>query len=367
MNDFDTVSAANTEFGFRLLRLLVKAEPTGNIFFSPFSLSLALSMTLNGTEGRTAKDLAAALGLADLPLGQINEANARLLSSLTAPDLEVTVKIANALWANRSVTLNPAFQDRCRDYYAARTGPLESAAAINEWVGANTDGKIKGLVSDADILGAMLVLTNALYFRGLWQTGFRKSDTRPMPFHLSEGVEKSVPFMCRSGRFSYAETALGQTVSLPYGDGRMRLIALLPPPSQTADVLIQSLDLETWTALTAQLKPTEVTLFLPRFKAEYAARLREPLSALGMASAFAHGRDFLPMGLSDAFIGDVIHKATLDVDEEGTVAAAATAVVMRGRAAFPSLVMCVDRPFFLGIWDDAAKTLLFAGVIRDPG
>lgn len=369
MNSSSIVTAANTDFGFRLLRRLVEDKTEGNVFFSPLSVSSALTMTLNGTDGQTAQDMAQTLGLTGLPLEQVNDANGRLLPLLTAPDPKITVSSANALWARQGVTLALAFQDRCRRFYAASAEALdfaspEAATTINDWISRNTRGKITNLVSHADVAAALVVLTNALYLHGLWQVPFDSAETRPAPFNVSGSAAKTVSFMLRYDTSLYAETVLGQWVSLPYGDGRMSLFVLLPELGQTVEDVARRLDAETWAAQIAALKPARLTLWLPRFRAEYAVRLQEPLAALGMASAFQRSA---AMGLGDAFIGDVIHKAALNVDEEGTVAAAATAVVMvLGASTRPALMMRVDRPFFLAVRDNATGMVLFEGVIRDP-
>ena len=156
-------------------------------------------------------------------------------------------------------------------------------------------------------------------------------------------------------------------MSLAYGDGRMSLYVLLPKTGRSAQALAKNLDAKTWSARVTGMKPTSLTIFLPRFKAEYSGSLRGPLSALGMEAALGHGADFRPMGLSDSFIGDVIHRAVLEVDENGTTAAAATAEALAaGEYLPPPTVMRVDHPFFLAIRDNATGTILFEGVIRDP-
>lgn len=362
---------ANTNFGFRLLRRLAEDHSVGNVFFSPLSLSSALAMTLNGAGGQTERDMAKTLGLETLTRDEINSLYGALLTALTASGPGVSVKVANALWAGRGTGFKADFQERCRLFYNASTESLdfslpESAAIINDWTSWNTDGKINQLVTHADIAGALGVLTNAVYFHGLWQKPFEKEDTQDAPF-FAPGGPKPVPMMRQTGSFSYTETASCQAISLPYGEGRMRLIIVLPKPELTVEALVNSLNAKLWAALTAAMQPARLALFLPRFKAEFTVRLRGPLSALGMESAFERTADFGGIGYGGWFIGDVIHKAVLEVEEQGTVAAAATAVVMM-RTAMPRLtpVLRVDRPFFLSIRDTQTGTILFAGIIHDP-
>jgi serpin B len=367
------VAAANTDFGFRLLHQLTRNHRTGNVFFSPLSISSALAMTLNGAGGQTERDMAKTLGLEGVTRDQVNHANGLLLPSLDSPDPKVQVMIASALWANHGVTLAPDFRERCRLSYDARAesldfGSPEAVKTINGWVSQSTQGKITHLINQGDIAAATAVLTNAVYFHGKWQTPFDKAETQNAPFKMAGGKTKSVPLMRHEGSFSYAETPRLQAVSLPYGDGRMSLYVLLPKTGHSVDGLANGLDGKAWEKQAAVMRPMRLTLFLPRFKAEYEARLRGPLSALGMASAFEGGADFRPMGLNGSFIGDVIHKAMLDVDEEGTVAAAATGIIAAASAMpmSPVAVMRVDHPFFMAIRDNATGTILFEGVIRDP-
>ncbi len=243
-----------------------------------------------------------------------------------------------------------------------------AAAAINGWVSEKTHGKIDKLVTPADIAASPAVLTNAVYFHGKWSQAFEKSGTEDGPFTLASGKTKTLPLMSQEASFSYAETPRFQVVSLPYGQGRTSLYVLLPKPGVKAADLVSSLDLASWSSTLGKMKRAQVALTLPRFKANFQATLNAPLTALGMGRAFGGGADFSPMGLHGGFIGAVIHKAVLDVDEEGTVAAAATGVAMAGAVAIPlkSIEMRVDHPFICLLRDTTTGTLLFAGVIQNP-
>ncbi len=366
------VASANMDFGFRLLTQLNKATPNSNIFFSPFSISDCLTMVLNGAGGTTQSDMASALGLKDMTLAQINQANGRLLPSLENPDPKVETSVANALWANTGTTFDATFQKQCATFYDARTDTLDfsspaAADTINGWVKDNTHGKIDKLVSPADLAGSSAVLTNAVYFHGQWTHAFEKSDTENGPFTLAQGGSKTVPLMSRTGNYSYLETPEFQAISLPYGSGRMSMDVFLPKPGRDLSGVVNGLNEKTWDGWIRERKPTEMTIIMPRFKADYAATLNAPLTALGMGSAFSSGADFTPMGLSGSVISQVIHKAIIEVDEEGTVAAAATGVMVTASAEMPpKTVMRVDHPFFLAIRDNITGTLLFAGAIRDP-
>jgi len=365
------VSAAGNDFGFRLLHWLAADTPTGNIFFAPFSVSQALTLTMTGAGGQTRADMAKTLGLSALTPGQINDANALRLPSLENPEPKVELSVANALWANVGIKFAPQFQADAKRFYGAEAttlnfGDPSGAAAINSWVSTNTQGKITEIVSQGAVAHASAVLTNAVYFHGLWQSPFDKAATADAPFYLAGKQTKTVPLMSQESSFDYLQTPQFQAVRLPYGKGRLSMLVFLPASGTTADSFAATLNSQSLNQWQGAMKPTELTLFLPRFKANYSVTLNKPLSALGMGSAFG-GADFGPMGLSGVHISAVLHKAVLDVDEKGTTAAAATAVVMTASAhPSPLTTMRVDRPFVCVLRDSVTGAILFAGIIREP-
>lgn len=366
------IAAANTRFGFGMLEQLSHHDPGKNVFFSPFSVTSALTLALNGAGGATRQSIASTLGLPPMTNDQINHANGLLLPSLENPDPKVELSVANALWANTGTTFAASFQETCRKYYgaSAQTLPFASPSAadtINGWVKEKTHGKIDNLVTPRAISASTAVLTNAVYFHGQWSRAFQKSATHDAPFTLPSGDVKTVPLMCQQASFAYLETPRFQAASLPYGEGRMSLYVFLPKPGTSLSGLVAGMNADTWDGWMGQMKPTPMVIFLPKFQVSYQATLNQPLIALGMGPAFGPEADFAPMGLHGSFISAVIHEATLDVDEDGTVAAASTAVIMsRAARPMPTTVMRVDHPFFCAIRDNATGTLLFAGVIEDP-
>lgn len=366
------IAAANTSFGFGMLEQLSRNAPGKNVFFSPFSVTNALTLALNGAGGATHQSIASTLGLLPMTNGQINHANGLLLPSLENPDPKVELSVANALWANTGTAFAPSFQETCRKFYGASAETLSFASpsaadTINGWVKEKTNGKIDNLVTPRAISTSTAVLTNAVYFHGQWSRAFPKSATHGVPFTLPSGDVKTVPLMCQESSLAYLETPQFQAVSLPYGAGRMSLYVFLPKPGNSLGGLMAGMNANTWNGWMGQMKPTQMVIFLPKFQVSYQATLNQPLIALGMGPAFSMEADFAPMGLHGSFISAVVHKATLDVDEEGTVAAASTAVVMsRSARPMPKTVMRVDHPFFCAIRDNATGTLLFAGVIEDP-
>jgi len=373
--DVKQIADANTKFGFQLLGELAKAKPGQNVFFSPFSITNALTMLLTGAAGQTQTDVATALSLRSLSTDRINQANALLLPSLEHPDPGVELDVANALWADKSITLAPPFVHSCAQYYQATAASLDfndpsAAGTINQWASDNTKGKIGSIVTPGDLSGAQAVLSNAVYFHGKWRYPFDKSDTQDGPFTLDGGSVKTLPMMTQDDDLPYIETDQFQMVSVPYeGNNRMSMYLIVPKTNLGA--VLRRLDAGSWQSWIRQMHTTYLTLFLPRFQVAYSVKLKEQLAALGMGSAFTSDADFGPMGLpTGTAISQVLHKAIMQVDEQGTVAAAVTVVEMEPTAAAPppapTVVVRVDSPFFCAIRDNLTGTLLFAGAIYAP-
>ncbi len=365
---------ANTRFAMNLFGELAGADSGRNVFISPASVSIALTMTYNGADGATKAAMADVLGLSDMELAEANDANLVLLSNLAYGDEKVRLDIANSLWARQDIRFDDGFMSRNREFYGAEVASLDfadpaSLGTINGWVEDHTNGKIKDIL-DAIPADAILYLINAIYFKGTWTYEFDPSDTRDEPFTLADGSTKSVPMMKQSGTFRYMERDGLQAVRLPYGDeGRLAMYVFLPDHGGSIDGFAGSLDTERWEGLVDVLQQMEGDVSLPRFKMEYKKELKDPLIALGMGPAFGggFGNMFPPDEQADAFISRVIHQTFLDVNEEGTEAAAATVVEMRYTSVPQRFSFIADRPFFLAIVDDVSGTILFMGIVHDPG
>lgn len=366
------VTALN-EFGFRLYRKL--AEEPGNVFLSPTSIQLALGMAFNGARGSTRDSMAAALQYGDMTLDEVNRGNAELLALLANPDPKVDLFIANAVWCREGVTYDAGFMQRCKESYLAEPFTVNfqdpsSAARINDWVKTKTREKIKEIVSHDAIREAIMVLTNAIYFKAGWTDAFPAGSTRDAPFTNADGKQVTVPLMSRSGRYEYAENELFQMVRLPYQGQFVGMYILLPRKGSSVEDVAGKLSAAQWKEWTEALRPREGSVSLPRFKTDYSVSLKKALSALGMAEAFDPDRadlnGILPPDATKerVFISDALHKTYLSVDEQGTEAAAATAVIM-GITSAPTdpFTMVVDRPFLLAITDKPTGVLLFVGSI----
>lgn len=376
------VVAANTEFGFKLFKQFVRGSGGKNVVMSPASVSLALSMTFNGAAGSTKNAMGKALGYSNVSLDEINAGNKALMQNLMQPGPGVEVSIANSLWGRRGVQFKPEFLKRNKEFYQAEVAALNFSSPtakdkINTWVSDKTHGKIKSIIDSIDPL-SILFLVNAVYFNGKWTVPFDKALTKDHEFTLADGKAIKVPMMFRHGDFEYTQGDGFQLIKLNYGAaGRIGMYVLLPGKGSNLGELYKQLTRANWDQWIGQAKgrSTDVNLWLPKFKADYRVQAKDALSAMGMGVAFdAIRADFTAMcpipPSPNVFIGEVVHKAVVEVDEQGTVAAAATAVGMRATA-MPGprpqpVSMVVDHPFFFAIRDDVTREILFLGSITDP-
>lgn len=377
------ITAIN-RFGLRLLRELAGKVPAENLLISPASVSAALSMTYNGAGGETARAMAETLCLEGLKLEEVNRAHASLWAALASADPQVTFESANSLWARLGIPFRADFLARNREFYGAEVTNLDfsdpgAAAVINAWVGRQTHGKITEIVAPPVHPLTILFLINALYFKGQWSNRFDAATTRPGIFHLQNGREKPCPMMAQQGKYPYLEGPGFQAVSLPYGTGRFSLYVFLPAERVGLAGFLERLardGLDAWDTWMSALVMDEFSkregiITLPRFKVEYGKGLNDALKAMGMAIAFGDEADFRgmsPLGEDPGiYIADVLHKTFMEVNEEGTVAAAVTKVEMKLRCAPPPpFRMVVDRPFFCAIRDNETGVIVFAGIVVEP-
>lgn len=369
------VVEANTKFGFNLFNEILNTEQDKNIFISPFSVSVALAMTLNGAAETTEQAMTDTLQLQGNDSETINTSYALLLQALKTSDPKVTLEIANSLWADQYFTFNQDFLQRNTDYFGAEVSTLDfkdqnSVDTINQWVDTNTNGKIKKILEQIDE-DEILFLINAIYFKGAWQTEFDPADTRDNTFHLADGSQKQVPMMARDGQYPFYYASDFTAISLPYGNGRVSMYIFLPSQNSSLDQFLENLNAENWQNWISQFQEQDVWLQIPKYKFEYKINLNSVLSALGMGIAFdtaaANFRRMLPddvIPTSQLSISRVDHKTYVEVNEEGTEAAAVTNVGIVATSAPPQFI--VNRPFFFAIHDNETKTVLFMGTVVDP-
>jgi serpin B len=328
-------------------------------------------MTLNGAAGATETAMEQVLALTDWDPADINGANRTLLDSLASTGRGIELSIANSLWLRDGFPFHRDFVERCTEFFSAHVENGLDADRINAWVKEKTREKIPNII-DAVKPEDIAYLINAVYFKGIWSRQFDPDRTKEDVFHITAERSAKVPLMRQSGEYRYCEEAGFQAVALPYGDGAFAMYLFLPAPGSDLDSFLGGLSVETWDATMKRFAMREGSIALPRFRCEYAASLVDPLAALGMEIAFSPRADFSRMcdlSRGNVSIADVIHKTFVEVNEEGTEAAAATAVKMKLTAAMPTqrpFTMIVDRPFFFAIRDEGSGAILFMGSITDP-
>lgn len=363
----------NTKFGFKLFSEIAQQDVNKNIFVSPMSVAVALAMTYNGASGETQQAMAKTLELQGLSLQDVNQSNEALRTVLMNADPSVQLSIANSLWVDQKVDLKPEFLQRNQQFYQAKVTDLDfkspnAPAMINSWVKENTKGKINQIVDKIDP-NQVLFLLNAIYFKGSWATKFDATQTANKPFYLANGTQKQHPMMSQRGKYLYSENEQFQAVALPYGKGRFSFYIFLPKQNSTLRAFQQQLNPENWETWMTQFRRREGAIQLPRFKMEYDIELTNALKGLGMDIAFSSRADFAQMSTADVEISEVKHKTFVEVNEEGTEAAAVTSVaIAQTSVQMPQepFRMIVDRPFFSCIRDNQTGTLLFMGSIVEP-
>jgi serpin B len=365
----------NMSFSLDLYSELKKDE--GNLFFSPYSISTALAMTYAGARGNTEKQMAQTLHFA-FEQEELHPAFASIEAILNEVQEKggVQLTVANALWPQKDYPFRKEYLALIKKYYGASITPLDFKSAaeearqmINDWVEEKTKEKIKNLIPKGMLDRLVrLVLTNAIYFKGNWASQFDKSQTKEAPFYLSPGKPKSIPMMHQKHDFGYAEHEDLQILKMSYVGDDLSMLVLLPKKSDGLKDLEKKLTADNLKKWTKPIFEREVIVFFPKFEMTSQFNLAKTLSSMGMPEAFSGKADFSGMsGTRELFISEVVHKAFIAVDEQGTEAAAATGVVMK-LAAIPSTipVFKADHPFLFLIRDNITGSILFMGRVLDP-
>ena len=363
---------ASNRFAFDLLK--TASRPDSSLFLSPLSASMALGMTMNGAAGETWDQMREALGFGSLSEAEINASYQSLLELLVGLDPSVETAIANSVWSRQGFPVLTAFLDAVRESFDAEVAELDFAnpdasARINGWVDDATRGRIEDIVPEVIPADVVMYLINAIYFKGTWTFQFDRSDTTNEPFHLSNGSTQTVPLMTLQGDLPYRADDRSQAVDLPYGGRAFSMTVLLPRDGVSVDDLVSSLDAERWAEIADGFHETEVELFLPRFRMAYERTLNDDLKALGMTHAFDERADFSRLSTNGGLsISAVKQKSWVDVNEEGTEAAAATVVEIIETSLPQIPVVRVDRPFLFVIRERLSGTILFVGkIVAPPG
>lgn len=372
--DAGSVVRANTAFAFDLYRNL-RDTSDGNLFLSPYSVSTALQMTLAGAAGETDAEMRSVLRL-DMPEDQAHRGAGALVASLDrGTKLDgYELRTANRLWTQEGFDFREAFLTIMTDRYLAGLGSMDFAAdpeacrrAINDWVAAQTSDRIRNLFPAGSInQETVLVLANAIYFKGLWAVQFDPDDTRDAPFRVSADKTVTARMMHRKLETRFADTAEAHVVELPYRGGDLSMLAVLPTAVDGLAGLESALSADLLESWIAELHEADRDVYLPRFSFTSEFPLAATLAGMGMPSAFLPGTaDFSDLdGTRRLFLQTVMHKAFVEVTEEGTEAAAATGVSV-GITSIPPQFRA-DRPFLFLIRDNVTGSVLFLGRVTDP-
>lgn len=372
----DPVVAAGNDLALDLYGQL-KSQP-GNLFCSPYSISTALAMTYAGARGDTAVEMAKALHFGHNDAA-FQTAYGKVIRQLNVvgKDRNYQLSVANALWVQKGQPLLAEFTGTVTGTYEAGLQELDfqqnaeaARGTINSWVEKRTNDKIKDLLKPGLLTAdTRLVLTNAIYFKSAWQEPFKKEKTQNAPFTKLDGTKVDVPLMHQTRHCDYVQGASFQAVELPYAGQDLSMIVMLPDRVDGLGDLEQKLSKESLAGWLEGLVWRRVILSLPRFKATSEFRLKPTLSKLGMSQAFTSDADFSGIdGKKGLYLQDVVHKAFVDVNEEGTEAAAATGTALAGAAleTKPPAIFRADHPFLYLIRENHTGSILFIGRLTEP-
>jgi len=374
-SDVNNVVNSSNQFAFDLYSNL-KGEK-GNIFFSPYSLSTAMAMTYEGARGQTAEEIRQVFHYPE-DIEILRREYAETINQINKKDKKYELRTANALWAQKSYPFSPEYFKTVEKYYGGKVTNVDfardtenSRLTINKWVEDQTNNRIRDLIPQGAINSlTRLVLTNAIYFKGNWETQFPKKNTKEADFRVSADKKVRVPMMfIREGKFNYTENEALQLLELPYAGNELSMLVLLPrnelsevEPYLKADKIKN---------LKENLRQEEVDVYLPRFKFETKYLMggeQGILGRMGMPTAFSETQaDFSGMtGRPDLYITEVVHQAFVEVNEEGTEAAAATGIIMGAKAVLIKKVFRADRPFIFFIQEKRTGAILFFGRVMEP-
>ncbi|MBP7508167.1 MAG: serpin family protein [Prolixibacteraceae bacterium] len=363
------------EFGLDMFRLINNYE-TDNFTISPLSVALALAMTYNGAEGETKIAMEKAMRLWGLTTEEINASYQSLTKALLEADPKVTLEIAQSIWYKQNYNVLKGFKSVNETYYDAEVKELDFSRpdakdVINKWIEDKTHNKIKDMIKEVNPLHVMF-LVNAVYFNGVWQSEFKKSDTFKSDFYKEDGTKLEVDMMKKKDTVNYFYNDqfkdLFTAVELPYGRGNFNMVILLPGENKTCNDVIEKMTPDNWHIWMDSFRnKDEVSVWLPKFKDEYKIKLNDVLTEMGMGIAFNGKADFSGInGEGGIYIDYVQHNTFIDVNEKGTEAAAATVVAIKEMAALPENEFHVNKPFIFAITEKETNAILFIGKMKEP-
>ncbi|EFB17964.1 hypothetical protein PANDA_020463, partial [Ailuropoda melanoleuca] len=374
----DALSEANGTFAIQLLKILCQDNPSHNVFYSPVSISSALAMVFLGAKGNTAAQMAQVLSLSTEK--DIHQSFQSLLAEVNKPGAQYLLRTANRLFGEKTFEFLSTFKESCARFYHAELEQLPFASAaeqsrnhINTWVSEKTEGKIRDLLPSSSVSAdTRLILVNAIYFRGRWDEQFNKMYTREMPFKINQKEQRPVQMMFQEAMFklAYIKEVQTQVLELPYAGEELSMVILLPDDHVDLSLVEKNLTLEKFRAWTRpdRLRGVEVEVFLPRFQLEGDYDMGSVLQGLGMVDAFQEDKADLSAlsGERGLCLSKFVHKSFVEVNEEGTEAAAASGIVVLECCSAPGPTFCADHPFLFFIRHNAANTILFCGRFSSP-
>ena len=366
---------ADKAFGFELFREVCILSEEDNIMISPLSVSYALGMTYNGADGTTLEAFNDVLHFGDLTTEEVNESYKDLMDQLLNLDDKVEFSIANSIWYRLGFQVLSEFIKTNEDYFDAAVKEIDftdpqTVELINQWIEDKTNDKIKDML-DFIPVDAVMYLINAIYFNAPWNYEFEKGDTYQGDFKLADGPKHQVDYMRVSGNFQYTSNEDFTAVELPYGDSTFSMVVMLPSPEKEVSDLVSKLDIAHWDSWFEGSRFTGVQVDLPKFKYEFKELLNDPLTDLGLGVAFSElEADFTRINPDgNLFISRVIHQTFIDVQEEGTEAAAATIVEILNTSAGGGgspIYFKADKPFLYLIKENSTGTIVFIGKVGKP-
>ena len=366
------VIETNNDFGLTLFNKVLEQDKSPNLMISPSSVSIALGMAYNGAETTTRDAFEQVLNYEGLSREEINEITRELINVLVSNVGGNLLEIANSMWYDQGFPVEQDFIDLNSNYYDAEVREIDFRKAnavktINDWVSANTQGKIDEII-DAIDPEMMMILINAIYFNCVWEVQFDPEDTREFPFYREDkSLYGPVEMMELKSTFNVAFTDHFGAVELPYKNKKFSMFLFLPSEGSSLEKLAGMLDGQTWKAWLEEFAEREkFTVTMPKFKFEYERSLAEDLKSMGLEVAFTDMADFSGISPVDLLISDVIHKTYIDVNEEGTEAAAVTAIVFETTSIGPANGIRLDRPYLFAITENSSKSILFIGKVSEP-
>jgi len=377
--DPQKLAGADNGFAFKLLKQLAKDQPAANLFISPYSAATVLQMVGTGAAGQTKTEMEQVLGTTGLSSDAVGAANQAIAASLNTGNTNVILTTANAIWYRQGTPVKPEFFARNQQFFGSTVAPIDFADAhaadrINAWASDQTHGRISRIADGMiDPVYSRLFLANAVYFKGKWADPFEVQATKDQPFYLCGGRQKIIPMMTQTKTFTYRRGTGYQAVRLPYQNENLAMFVFLPDTNSSPEKLLGVMTGDKWQRVTRPgFSEKAGTLVLPKFKLEYSVELKQPLKALGMKLAFDMDKADFSGIAPQLYISASRQKAFVEVKEEGTEAAAVTAIAMPQSVGFhmpppKPFQMIVDRPFLYLIEDSQTGTILFMGLVFDPG